>query len=99
MKHVKISIFLGMLWGATAAFAVDFSNGQTAYLNYCAGCHGADGWTVTDAPNLALNPVLMQSEEELVELLNSGRGKMPPYFGILAPQGMIDVIYYMRTLR
>lgn len=79
--------------------AVDLVNGQRKYDAYCAGCHGSSGVSLTDAPSLALNPLLGQASEDVIELVNAGRGKMPSYFGILSHQDVLDIFYYMRTFR
>lgn len=81
------------------ASAVDLANGQRKYEAYCAGCHGLSGVSLSEAPNLALNPIFAQPSEDVVELINNGRGRMPPYFGILSHQDVLDIFYYMRTFR
>ncbi len=81
------------------AFAEDVANGQLLYMDNCAGCHGEHGISVMDeAPNLARFDMVEKSDQDLIEIIQSGGGMMPPYIGVLNEDEILDVVSFLRTL-
>ncbi|MCK9283268.1 MAG: cytochrome c [Rhodocyclaceae bacterium] len=82
------------------AGAIDLARGQRLYNLHCASCHGITGIPMMpDTPNLAMREGMNQPDFMLMQTLKMGKKAMPPYFGILNDQEMLDVIQYIRTIR
>lgn len=82
------------------AGAIDLARGQRLYNLHCASCHGITGIPVMpDTPNLAMREGMNQPDFMLMQSLKMGKKTMPPYFGILSDQELLDVIQYIRTIR
>lgn len=78
------------------AFAAD---GQQLYMIHCAGCHGAFGISVVpDAKDFSRFDLITQPDQNLLELVRSGRNMMPGYLGILNDQEIMSIIDHIRTL-
>lgn len=74
-------------------------NGRQLYLAHCAGCHGANGISVMqEAQNFSRAKLLVQPDQDLIDIIRSGRNMMPAYLGILNDRETLDVIKYLRTL-
>jgi len=83
-----------------SVYAADASNGQKLYAVHCAGCHGVDGYSVMQqAPSLARFELFSQPDQNLADVIRSGRNMMPPYLGILKESDILDVVGYLRTFR
>jgi cytochrome c6 len=83
-----------------AAFAANTGNGQRLYAVHCAGCHGMDGISVMpQAQNLARFDLYTQPDQNLIDVIRSGRNMMPSYLGILKENDILDVVSFLRTLR
>lgn len=85
-----------------AAAAMDIANGNRVYNTYCIGCHGIGGRAVMpQAPSFGGggNERLMQPDFVLAQTIKTGKNAMPPFLGILKDQEIIDVLFYLRTLR
>jgi mono/diheme cytochrome c family protein len=52
-------------------------DGASLYASSCSGCHGSDGTNGTGGPSLA-DEVPGRSDAELIEIMQSGVGSMPP---------------------
>lgn len=80
------------------AFA-DAGSGQRVFLSHCAGCHGMRGISVVpQAQNFSRAKLLPKPDQELVDIIRSGRNMMPAYLGILNDRETLDVVNYLRTL-
>jgi cytochrome c6 len=81
------------------------SGGEAAYKAKCVACHGADGkgeTTVGKANkvrDLGSADVQKQSDDELVAIIGSGKGKMPAYGKSLKPEQIKELVGYIRTLK
>lgn len=85
---------------ASPVWAVDLLAGQRLYNVHCASCHGVTGIPVTpETPNLAMREGMAQPDMVLMQTLKVGKKAMPPYFGLLKDQDLLNVISYIRTMR
>lgn len=82
------------------AMAIDLARGQRLYNLHCASCHGITGVPLMpDTPNLAMREGMNQPDFMLIQSLKMGKKTMPPYFGILNDQEMLDILQFIRTMR
>lgn len=73
-------------------------SGKNLYLNHCASCHGEDG-KLGNSGAKDLSKTWM-SVNEIKEILNEGKGAMPPMLELVAePSHMDAVVYHIITLR
>ncbi|MBI3902367.1 MAG: cytochrome c [Nitrosomonadales bacterium] len=99
VRYVTSLVGVGLLALSLPVSATDLKNGRELYLGHCAGCHGINGVSVAQqTPKLTSFELFSKTDENLFEVVRSGRDKMPPYFGILGDQDIHDVIDYVRTL-
>lgn len=85
--------------------AASIARGQKIYADNCASCHGASGRG--DGPaGKALNPkpadlatmAPQHSAGDLAWKVETGRGPMPPWNGVLSANQIWDVVNYMQRL-
>jgi cytochrome c6 len=97
---IRIVSTVVLIAAAFSASAVDLARGQRLYNLHCAACHGITGIPVMpDAPNLAMREGMNQPDVVLMQSLKMGKKNMPPFFGRLKDQELLDVIQYVRTMR
>lgn len=88
-------VLLAML--PLSASAAD--NGRQLYQAHCSGCHGISGISVMpEAQNFSRAKLLVQPDQDLIEIIRSGRNLMPAYLGILNDQEITLIINYIRKL-
>jgi cytochrome c oxidase cbb3-type subunit 3 len=77
----------------------DVNRGAQRFMEYCAGCHGADGRGGDKAPPLVSAPNIMnRSDAELLEVVRAGTtGGMPP-FAQIGEENIRVVVGYLRWL-
>lgn len=77
----------------------DAAEGAQRFMEYCAGCHGADGRGGDKAPSLVASPDLTaQSDGELIRIVHDGTtGGMPP-FAQIGDANIEAVVHYLRLL-
>ena len=94
-------VLVGLCCGAGApAEAANMVNGQRQYNMHCAACHGPRGEGVNpDAPKFRMGERLDQPDLVLMQSVRTGKKTMPPFFGVLQDQQILDVLAYVRTLR
>jgi cytochrome c6 len=89
------------LAGAPAAQAA--ADGKALYDAKCAMCHGKDGVAKPMAKGSAnLNDPKYQeatTSDELVAVIENGKGKMPGYKGKMKPEEITAVADYVKTLK
>jgi cytochrome c6 len=96
----RIVSTVALIAAASSASAVDLARGQRLYNLHCAACHGMTGIPVMpEAPNLAMRERMNQPDVVLMQSLKMGKKNMPPFFGRLKDQELLDVIQYVRTMR
>jgi mono/diheme cytochrome c family protein len=87
---------------ASAAFAQ--TDAKTNFEQKCATCHGKDGKAQTPmakkmgAADLTSAAVQSQSDAQIRTQITEGKGKMPPYGGILGKAGVDEMVKYVRSL-
>ena len=98
----SLVIGMGLLLAGTTARAQD---GAALFKAKCAPCHGADGKGQTPmgkavkAQDLGSEAVQKQSDAQLTEIVNNGKGKMPGYKGKLTDAQIKELVSFMRTLK
>jgi cytochrome c6 len=107
VKHISIRSGLFILlacvaiaWCSSPAAAQDAA---ATYKTKCFMCHGADGkGTPTGikmgAHDFTSADVQKQTDAQLTETINKGKGKMPPYAGKLKDSEIKDLVAYIRGL-
>ena len=79
--------------------AAGLDNGRQVYMAHCAGCHGINGISVIpQAKDFSRAKLLTQPDQNLIDIITSGRNMMPAYIGVLRDREISDVITYLRTL-
>ncbi len=80
------------------------TDAKTTFEQKCGMCHGADGKATTPmakkmgAPDLTSAAVQGLSDAQIRTQITEGKGKMPPYGGILGKDGVEQMAKYVRTL-
>lgn len=74
--------------------------GRNLFLNNCAGCHGSDGGGARGYPNLTDGAWLYGGAPETIEatITNGRNGAMPAMGAALGPEGVEEVIAFLRAL-
>ncbi|MFQ5565475.1 MAG: c-type cytochrome [Paracoccaceae bacterium] len=75
-------------------------SGGALYDRYCARCHGIDGFpNVPGAPDFTRGESLAKTDRELLDAVRFGVRSMPGYDQTIDKEGLIDVVFYIRTLQ
>ena len=99
VRPTLISANFAMLLAILPLTASATDSGRQLYLAHCSGCHGANGISVMpQAQNFSRAKLLVQPDQDLIEIIRSGRNLMPAYFGILSEQEITLIINYLRKL-
>lgn len=91
---------LTLLVAATAtARAGPIESGREVYDRYCAGCHGSDGRPVLPGtPDFTRGETLMKTDQQLMDAIRFGVSSMPGFDQTIDNEGLINVLFYIRTL-
>ena len=90
---------LSLLLTTHQSGAADVNLGNKIYQQHCLMCHGNDGrGSMAGAPDFKRGQGLMQSDQDLLSRIESGKNACPAYRGILDRQDILDVIAFIRTL-
>jgi mono/diheme cytochrome c family protein len=91
---------------ATRAAEAPTADGQKLYMRICIQCHGPDG---TGQMMRAMYPKIgdltsselhgRMSDDQIAQLIKTGRDKMPPLGGALSDEQIKAIISYVRTLQ
>jgi mono/diheme cytochrome c family protein len=98
-----LALVLGLSLLSTTAGAQ--SDGAALFKAKCAPCHGPDGKGQTPmgkavkARDLGSEEVQKESDAQLTEIVNNGKGKMPAYKGKLTDAQIKDLVAFVRTLK
>lgn len=96
----KISTLILSACVFNTVMAADPISGGQIYQMHCANCHGVDGQSdIPGTPNFSFGEGLFQSNRQLQETIENGKGVMPGYRALLKESEVFDVIAYLRTLR
>lgn len=97
-----VTILCCALLLASTAFAQ--ADAKTTFEQKCSTCHGTDGKARTPmgkkigAPDLTSSAVQTQTNAQIHTAITDGKGKMPPYGGILGQAGTSEMVKYVRSL-
>jgi cytochrome c6 len=98
---VTVAAGLALLTLPIASFAGD--DASTLYKTKCAACHGPDGKGETamgktnKLRDMGSPDVQKQSDADLTSIIETGKGKMPPYGKSLKPEQVKDLVAYVRS--
>ncbi len=87
-----------------AIAAISQTDAKTNFQQKCSLCHGADGKAqvamskTMGAPDLTSQPIQSQTDAQIRQAITNGKGKMPPYGGILGKDGVDEMVKYIRSL-
>jgi mono/diheme cytochrome c family protein len=87
-----------------ASAALAQTDAKTNFEQKCATCHGNDGKAQTmmakkmGAPDLTSATIQSQTDQQIRTQITEGKGKMPPYGGILGKAGVDEMVKYVRSL-
>jgi mono/diheme cytochrome c family protein len=82
------------------ATAGGFGSGGALYDRYCSSCHGLDGFpTLPGTPDFTRGESLLKSDPELIAAIRYGIRSMPGFDQTIDNEGMIDVVFYIRSLQ
>ena len=91
---------------AVAKAGGDVEKGKSHYMRACAACHGLDGsgaqmrTMLPKIGNLTLASTHAKlSDNEMVNLIKKGRGKMPALGKSLTEHQIVQIVAYVRTLK
>jgi mono/diheme cytochrome c family protein len=103
LKYIARICLVSLLTVSTMGLAQN--SGADIYKSKCQMCHAADGSGNTPAGKSSKarpfdSPeVLKLSDDDLIKVTKSGRGKMPAYAGKLTDDQIKDVIAHIHTLQ
>ena len=105
--QTTIRAFMAALVFITALSVFSFAadTGPDLYKAKCASCHGADGSGNTaigkrlNLRDLGSADVQKQSDDELAQIIDKGKGKMPGFGGKLSKAQIDDLVKYIRSLK
>jgi len=85
---------------AGPAFAAGFGPGAPVYERHCASCHGSDGKPLLPGtPDFTRGESLLKSDRELMDAVRFGVGSMPGFDQLIDREGLLNVVFFIRTLR
>jgi len=101
----KVLLTIGTIFFSTYAFVTTQAQttepgaGAQRFMEYCAGCHGADGRGGDKTPSLVAPPnTVKRSDSELFRIVHDGtKGGMPP-FAQIGDENISAVLRYVRWL-
>jgi cytochrome c oxidase cbb3-type subunit III len=94
----NVALGSGFVWAQ--AQRTDSALGAQRFMEFCAGCHGADGRGGDKAPSLVSPPnPAARSDAELIRIVHEGTtGGMPP-FAQIGDANIEAVVHYVRLLQ
>jgi mono/diheme cytochrome c family protein len=73
------------------------THGAYVYGQYCAACHGPNGFGRTEHfPNLRRNPFVEAAHESVIDIVLHGRNLMIPYRDYLTDEDAAAVVSFIR---
>jgi len=102
----SLGLVLGVVFVGFPATPVSGQTpGESLYKTKCAACHGPDGKGETAVGkanklrDLGSTEVQKQSDDELSDIVTSGKGKMPAYGKSLKPEQIKELVAYIRSFK
>jgi mono/diheme cytochrome c family protein len=98
------AVFILTLAAALGNSAKADDTSAATYKQKCAACHGPDGKGATptgkalNVKSFADPDVVKMSDQDLADIIEKGKGKMPKYGASLKPDDIKAMIAYIRTL-
>lgn len=88
------------LAAVATARAGPIESGREVYERYCTSCHGIDGRPVLPGtPDFTRGDTLMKTDQQLMNAIRFGVNSMPGFDQTIDNKGLIDVLFYIRTLQ
>jgi cytochrome c oxidase subunit 2 len=100
VKYLVIFVLLLALAACSPPLEKDLmvEAGEDVYVNNCSRCHQITGEGSADFPALAGNPVVtLHNTAPIVDVVQNGRGSMPPFRGVLDADETAAVLTYIRN--
>lgn len=98
----SMAILQGVVYAqAGTAAAGTAQAGQTVYVQRCMQCHSINKDQVLLGPSLwseMSHSPHKKTAAEIREIIKNGKGKMPPWNGILSDSDINNVIAYLHSL-
>lgn len=101
MKQLSISKVLVTLLASAAIFTTTAlaQDAAATFKAKCAMCHGADGkGGKMGTRDFGSAEVKAETDAQLTDIINKGKGKMPAYNGKLKDSEIKDLVTYIRSL-
>jgi cytochrome c6 len=104
-KTICGTTYAMLLAFAIAPAARGDNAGETLFKQKCAACHGADAKGETSmgktlkVRDLGSDDVQKQTDAQLTEIVENGKGKMPAYKGKLTDDQIKQLVGYIRSLK
>lgn len=103
-SHALAILFAIILSGdavlAAGAQAGAPNQGAQRFVEFCAGCHGADGKGGDKAPSLvAPSDTATDSEPDLIRVIRDGTTRGMPPFAQIGDANIEAIVHYLRTLQ
>jgi len=103
---VVAAMILTLVLSSVRAWGADAAKGKSVYAAKCQGCHAPDGSGnpgIAKAMGVTLEPlggpaVQKMSDEEVRNVITTGKGKMRPVAGV-AGADLDNLVGYIRTLK
>ena len=96
----RLALIAALVAAGSPAFAGGAGSGGALYDQYCARCHGFDGFpNLPGTPDFTRGESLLKSDPELINALRFGIRSMPGFDQTIDEKGLIDVVFYIRTLQ
>ena len=99
-------VALAVIFQTSSQAAVGImGDGAETFKSKCAACHGPDGTGSTAAGkamkvrDLTSSDVQSQTDDQLLEVIAKGKGKMPGYEKSLGADKCKELVAYIRTLK
>ncbi len=103
-QHSPILLFAVAILFLTTP-PVHAQSGAALFKEKCAPCHGTDGKgdnamvKVLKVRDLSSDDVQKQTDAQLTEVIENGKGKMPAYKGKLTDAQIKQLVNYIRSLK
>ena len=96
----RLALAAALIAAAGPAHAGDPGAGGALYDRYCASCHGFDGFpNLPGTPDFTRGESLAKTDRELIAVIRFGVLSMPGFEHTIDREGLIDVVFYIRTLQ
>lgn len=96
----RLVLAAALIAAVNAASAGGPGAGGALYDRYCANCHGLDGVpNLPGTPDFTRSESLLKTDPELMAAIRFGMRSMPGFDQTINREGLLDVIFYIRTLQ